>query len=60
MRKLVERRPDPRGDYALVWSGEDDSGQLVPPGIYLARIEAEVDADTADRTSAERLVYVAY
>ena len=60
VRKLVERRADPRGDYVLTWSGEDDSGQLVPPGIYLARVEVEVDADAAAQTSVERLVYVAY
>ena len=60
VRRLVERRADPRGDYALSWSGEDDSGQLVPPGIYLAWVEVEVDADAAAQTSVERLVHVAY
>jgi hypothetical protein len=38
VRELVERREDPRGDFAIPWSGEDDSLQLVPPGIYLPRI----------------------
>ncbi len=60
IRELVERRADPRGDYVIPWSGEDDSGQLVPPGIYLARIQVEVDADAAAQASVERLVHVAY
>ena len=57
---IVERRSDPRGRYAMAWSGEDRSGQRVPPGIYVARIEVEVDSDTARQTSVLRTVYVAY
>ena len=60
VHQIAERRPDPRGRYALVWAGDDRSGQLVPPGIYLARIEVAVDSDRATDTSMLRAVYVAY
>ena len=60
IRELAERRADPRGDYAIPWFGEDDSGQLVPPGIYLARIQVEVDADAAAQALVQRLVHVVY
>ena len=58
--RLEERRPDPRGNYALRWDGKDHSGQLVPPGIYLARVAVDVDSGSADNTSVQRVVYVAY
>ena len=60
VRKLSERRLEPRGRYAVVWSGEDASGRRVLPGIYLARIEVETDGEAAVETSAQRLIYVAY
>ena len=60
VNQIVERRPDPRGSYALEWTGEDGSGQRVPPGIYVARIEVDADSDTARETSVLRAVYVAY
>ena len=41
----------------LVWNGRDDSGVLVPPGIYTVRLDVEGDA----RSSTEvRTVGVAY
>ena len=58
--EMVERRPDPRGSYALEWPGRDVSGQAVPPGIYIARIEVDADSDAARQTSVDRVVYVAY
>jgi hypothetical protein len=32
------------GQQQLQWDGRGNDGQLVPPGIYLARIEVDVDA----------------
>jgi len=58
--QVVERRVDPRGDYALHWGGNDPLGNRLPPGIYLARVEVDVDSDSADNTSIERVVYVVY
>ena len=60
VNQTAEQRPDPRGSYTLVWSGADPSGRLVPPGIYLARIEVDADSDSATETSVLRTVYVAY
>ena len=60
VNQIAERRPDPRGSYALVWAGEDRSGRPVPPGIYLARLEVAVDSDAATNTSMLQAVYVAY
>ena len=57
--RVAERRTDPRGSYALVWSGEDTSGRVVPPGIYVARIGLEVDRGEA-AASVYRVVRVAY
>ena len=37
-----------RGTHELIWSGEGDSGGIVPPGIYLARLEV------GGRTTATR------
>ena len=58
--QVVERRVDPRGDYTLHWAGYDHSGHRVPLGIYLARLEVDVDSDSADNTLIDRVVYVAY
>jgi hypothetical protein len=58
--RIVERRPDPRGRYALRWDGRDDGGETVPPGIYLVRIEVEVDDETAGSSSVQQVIYVAY
>ena len=60
VKEIAERRPDPRGSYEMVWSGDDRSGQLVPPGTYVARIEVDADSDAARQTSVDRVVYVAY
>jgi len=57
---LSERRADPRGSYAMEWTGADASGALVPPGIYIARLEVDVQSETASATSAQRIVHVAY
>jgi flagellar hook assembly protein FlgD len=60
VKEIAERRTDPRGRYGMRWSGVDDKGNVVPPGIYLARLQADVDSGSATGTSAERLIYVAY
>ena len=58
--QLTEQRADPRGSYSMVWTGADASGALVPPGIYIARLEVDVQSETAGATSAQRIVHVAY
>ena len=60
LREVAERRGDPRGAYELRWDGNDNGGNRVPPGIYLAKLEVEADSDAADNTSVERVVHVVY
>ena len=45
------------GGYSQVWDGRDESGNLVPPGIYVLRLSTEADAAGSDRV---RLISVAY
>ena len=33
------------GNYEREWDGRDDAGEVVPPGIYLYRIEVDTDRD---------------
>ncbi len=48
-----------RGREAVTWTGVDEAGNTVPPGIYMCRIE--IDADDADESSVRtRLIAVAY
>lgn len=58
--RIEERRSDPRGNYVFQWDGKDHLGELVPPGIYLARVKVDVDSDSADNTFVQRVVHVAY
>lgn len=58
--QVEERRADSRGQYALVWDGRNEAGDLVPPGIYIARVDVDVDSGVATNASAQRAIYVAY
>ena len=60
VRSLEEQRLDARGRYAMHWDGTDAAGNRVPPGIYLARLEVDVDAGSAEDTAELHTVYVAY
>ena len=48
------------GRHSVVWAGVDNSGALVPPGIYVLRIDAKVDSKSSRNTSDYRLVHVSY
>lgn len=41
IRTLLNSRPLAAGTYQEVWDGRDDSGDLVVPGVYIARIETK-------------------
>ena len=60
IKKFSAHRPDPRGHYELKWSGDDQAGQRVPPGIYVARLQVEAASPAARETMTTRVVYVAY
>jgi hypothetical protein len=46
----------------LRWDGRDDAGQVVPPGIYYARLRVATETDGAgiSSTGTFRTVAVAY
>lgn len=56
VKTLSERRASAAGRYVLRWDGKDESGDLVPPGLYLAHIRVGADSDLAE----SRVVYVVY
>lgn len=58
-RKLwaIDRTAHSSGRFAVAWDGRDDSGLLLPPGIYLLRLEVETDKGR-DRVS--RIVSLVY
>ena len=45
------------GPYALRWDARDERGKLVPPGLYLIRVEVEVDRGTFARMKAVGIAY---
>jgi gliding motility-associated-like protein len=48
------------GEQDAIWDGRDNAGDLVPPGIYLFKIEVDADASEASRTVEQHLISVAY
>ncbi len=48
------------GAQSFVWDGRDDQGALVPPGLYIAQIDAATDAADVSGQQVARLVGVAY
>ena len=48
------------GRHTVAWPGVDQSGRRVPPGIYLIRIDVDVDSRSDNNTSVHRLVHVVY
>ena len=61
--RLVSQISDesiPAGRHVVTWGGEDESGKTVPPGIYLMRIDLDIDAKSKKNTSVHRLVHVVY
>ncbi len=58
VRLLQEQRRQANGLYRIVWDGRDQLGDLVPPGLYLARIGVASDREADD--TIQRVVGVAY
>ena len=59
-RPVWSERRQGFGEQVFTWNGRSDDGQLVPPGTYLCKIDADVDAASASHTSETRLIGVAY
>ncbi|MYA23352.1 MAG: hypothetical protein F4Z30_11425 [Gemmatimonadetes bacterium] len=61
VRRLDTQKPLVAGKYVLNWVADDEQGQLVPPGMYILRIDIDVDSDRAVRqTGVQLLLHVAY
>ena len=59
-RRVWQRRqPTGSGRIQVAWTGEDDAGRLVPPGIYICQIELDVDEDSRSKAQS-RLIHVVY
>ena len=59
-RRIWDGHQQAFGDQAFVWNGRDAGGKTVAPGVYLCKIEVNVDAESASHTSEVRLISVAY
>jgi flagellar hook assembly protein FlgD len=59
---LFEERKVSTGAHVLHWDGRDQAGDIVPPGIYYARLRVATEIDGAGVKNAEvlRTVSVAY
>ena len=51
------QRLRPRGAHTARWDGRDGAGQLVGPGIYLARVEVETDKGSEIRLQPVAVAY---
>jgi len=62
VRRLVDQRKISTGVRALSWDGRNQAGDIVPPGIYYARLRVATETDGAGIENAEvlRTVSVAY
>ena len=52
--------PVSAGRHTVQWTGVDDAGELVPPGIYILRVDIDTDSDAAENTLVSRLIHVVY
>jgi hypothetical protein len=62
VRRITEQRARGAGRYEVAWDGLNDNGDLVAPGLYLARVRLDADLGGADLTDTEivRTLAVAY
>ena len=52
--------PTTTGRHSLSWSGVNQSGERIPPGLYLLRIEVDVDSGKNREAPLNRVLHVAY
>jgi hypothetical protein len=53
----LEGRRDPDQSWSFGWSGRDQGGELVPPGVYLYRIEIDAQAGGESLARTVSVVY---
>ena len=56
-RVIARDTPMAPGRNSLAWDGRDDGGALVPPGIYLYRIEVESETERGVAAGTVAVVY---
>ena len=45
------------GRFSVAWEGVDDAGNLLPPGLYLLRLEVDSDKAKDVEVAIVRLIY---
>ena len=55
--KVVHDGGQESGKLSFFWDGRDESGALVPPGIYLYRIEIEAEEKNVEQSGTVAVVY---
>ena len=58
-RRIWQAQPGAQsaGRHMVRWDGRDEAGQLVPPGVYLARVEVATDKGGEVRVQPIAVVY---
>lgn len=60
LRRMEKTKEHASGFHRLSWDGRDESGQLLPPGLYICRIGLDVDTQSEARSFATKLVSCVY
>lgn len=58
VRRLQENRSEATGAYQIEWDGRDETGRLVAPGLYVAKLGVNTDASGTEAVAV--VVGVAY
>lgn len=56
VRTLRSERAE-SGVYSVTWDGEDEEGNLVPPGVYIVRVQIDTDSGVESRAKTVSVVY---
>jgi len=61
VKTLSVQQPIVAGTYSIDWAADNEQGQVVPPGIYILRIDVDTDSNSGvKKTGVQRLLHVAY
>ncbi len=61
VRILDVLQPTVAGSYSVDWAADDKQGQMVPPGIYILRLDVDADSQSSvQQTGMQRLLYVSF
>ena len=57
LKRVIHSGLEASGRYRRTWDGTDDGGNMLPPGVYLVRVEVAADTGTESKTAIVPLVY---